>query len=204
MLPSATVAPPNHTGPRRAEHKLALSALQREQQRASKGSVLPSATITWPHCAEPWPATPCRAKPQPPSQREQQGTPKCSVLPSATRTAPDHAWPYRAAPHLALPCPNHSPKRAAEEAEASCAAVCNCYHAGTFPTPPGHTQERRASPQLLSRESSREGLRPQCCCLQRLPDPTLPRHAPPRRAGPSWGLHQRMPSLIRLLQPACD
>ena len=60
---SPHLASPHRTWHDRAWPNPAVSTLQREQQRASKGSVLPSATITIPRRAAPCRAPPCLTRP---------------------------------------------------------------------------------------------------------------------------------------------
>ena len=171
---------PNHAAlsrawPCRSRYCLTVTALR----AAGKANALRAAV-----CND-YPGRPCPAPPRLTTttlQREQQGTPKCSVLPSAAiarpvRTAPGHAIPRRDSPHQ-----NHSPKRAAEEAEASCAAVCNCRRTLPRRTAPGTTEPGRTRPCLLSKESSREPRKAPCCRLQRLPYRAAPRLAEPRLA----------------------
>ena len=95
---------------------------------------------------------------------------RSSVLPSATVALPCAASPRHAPPHLTGPHQNYPLKRAAEEAEASCAAVCNCSGA-----PPCHTQPRHTSPNLavparaastLQREQQGASYEAPCCRLQ--------------------------------------
>jgi len=54
------------------------------------------------------------------------------------RSWPDGTRPCHARPNLNAPRRIYSPKRAAEEAEASCAAVCNCWPATPCIAVPDH------------------------------------------------------------------
>jgi hypothetical protein len=135
-------------------------------------------------------------------RREQQREPKFPVLPSATVALPCAASPRHAPPHLTGPHQNYPLKRAAEEAEASCAAVCNCHFAGPGLANPCPTPLSLAA-STLQREQQGEpkpSVLPSATVT--LPEPAMPRHAPPQQTPPHWGLHQRMPSMIRLLQRA--
>ena len=111
------------------------------------------------------------------------------MLPSATVALPCAASPRHAPPHLTGPHQNYPLKRAAEEAEASCAAVCNCSGA-----PPCHTQPRHTSPNLavparaastLQREQQGASCKAPCCRLQLLLDPNLPYLSWPDHTAPS-------------------
>jgi hypothetical protein len=78
-----------------------ITTLQREQQRASKGSVLPSATVAKPHPARPNLASPYRASPEllpKESSREPLARLRAAVCNF------NHATPCLAFTRPALPC----------------------------------------------------------------------------------------------------
>lgn len=56
------------------------------------------------------------------------------------------------------------------------------------PTAPVRSLPIQVMPSLLSKESSREGSRPPCCCLQLFPRRTLPCRAAPHRNSPERAL----------------
>ncbi len=147
-------------------------------------------------------ARPCRTPPKllsKESSREHQSAPCCRL----------QRLPYHAAPRHGVPRPspldhNHSPKRAAESLERLRAAVCSFNHAKPCLTTPSRT-ELCLTITTLQREQQR-GLAPSVLpsAARTAPGPARPHHTPPSRTVPRWGLHQRLPSSVSLLQPACD
>jgi hypothetical protein len=139
-------------------------------------------------------------------QREQQGGPKPSVLPSATMPCPAPPAPNLTEPIPTAPRLIYSPKRAAGSLLRS-----SVLPSAAIATPRPATPRRvEPSPAMsaLSREQQgepRPSLLPSATialpCLNP-PYRTLPEHTTTGQAGPHWGLHQRMPSMIRLLRQA--
>lgn len=172
--------------------------------------MLPSATVTAANRALPSRTCPDRNLPHllsKESSRESLRPPCCRL---------------QLLPRITLPCPAarrpdwpdqiYSPKRAAERTDVLSAAVCNCYLTRTCRTFPDRTTPHQAGtrpslpsrnlPRLLFKRAAGRTvvLRAAVCSYCRtLSRRIAPRLARPELAEPSWGLHQRMPSMIRLL-----
>ena len=185
----------------------AASTLQREQQRGPKSSVLPSATIASPDLALPDPTLPCLVY----SPKRAAG--KACALRAAVcncNLAPPHqSTPHPARSHLVAP---HLPSKESSRENRS----SQCCRLQLLPdhVMPDHDIPSPAPPKLtMSTLRRKQQGTPKCSLLLSAtialpclnpPYRTAPEHTTTGQAGPHWGLHQRMPSMIRLLQQASD
>jgi hypothetical protein len=140
------LALPCITIPRRAGPCLVCS-LKRAAGNFLRSSVLPSTAIAMPDPTLLDPASLNRSKPFLLPCESSRGTRR--FLCCRLQLLPDPALPCRATPKLAGARLVYSPKRAAEEPESPCAAVCNRSLASPDPAGPCHNTPNRSLPRLI-------------------------------------------------------